>query len=85
MEDVIETLIELAESGTPVTLGSLVNTFERVSYLSCTYSGYYTFVNGVYVVKLELNITKYNIIYTLYHIIEMLNLMKILKQKMTLE
>ena len=48
MEDVIETLLELAKNEVPVNYNSLVNTFERVSYLSCTYSGYYTFVNGVY-------------------------------------
>ena len=69
MEDVIETLIELAESGTPVTLGSLVNTFERVSYLSCTYSGYYTFVNGVYggQARVEYNEIQYYIYFVPYY------------------
>ena len=69
MEDVIKTLIELAESGTPVTLSSLVNTFERISYLSCTYSGYYAFVNGVYggQARVEYNEMQYFIYFVPYY------------------
>ena len=48
MENVIDILVELAQSGTPVTLSSLANTFDKVNYLSCNYSGYYTFANGIY-------------------------------------
>lgn len=69
MEDVIEILIELAESGTPVTLSSLVNTFERINYLSCNYSGYYTFVNGVHggQIRVEYNGIEYFIYFVPYY------------------
>lgn len=48
MENVIDTLVELAQSGTPITLGSLINTFDEISYRSDSYSGYYTFKEGIY-------------------------------------
>ena len=74
MEDVIETLLELASNEVPVNYNSLINTFNNdkfeISYSNKEYA------------KRHIN---RNNIYTLYHIIEMPNLMKRLKQKMILE
>ena len=69
MENVIDTLVELAQSGTPVTLSSLANTFDKVNYLSCNYSGYYTFVNGVYggQARVEYNEMQYYIYFVPYY------------------
>ena len=69
MENVIDILVELAQSGTPVTLSSLANTFDKVNYLSCNYSGYYTFVNGVYggQARVEYNEMQYYIYFVPYY------------------
>ena len=69
MENVIDILVELAQSGTPVTLSSLANTFDKVNYLSCNYSGYYTFVNGVYggQARVEYNEISYYIYFVPYY------------------
>ena len=64
MENVIDILVELAQSGTPVTLSSLANTFDKVNYL-----GYYTFANGIYggQARVEYNEISYYIYFVPYY------------------
>ena len=69
MENKIDFLIELAESCTPVTLSSLINTFDIIYFKSTSYSGYYTFKPNIYgaQIRIAYNENQYYIYFVPYN------------------
>lgn len=64
MEDVIETLLELANNEVPVNYNSLINTFKndkfRISYENKEYAKRYINRNGIYTSMLQIRINEIN-------------------------
>lgn len=64
MEDVIETLLELAKNEVPVNYNSLVNTFKndkfRIGYENKEYTKRYINRNGIYTSMLQIRINEIN-------------------------
>ena len=64
MEDVIETLLELANNEVPVNYNSLVNTFKnsrfKITYENKQYAKRYINRNGIYTSMLQIRINETN-------------------------